>query len=221
MRVLLVRHLVVEAVHLAGGQRAVVVAVGRRRNDILLRALVFVGRVEVRVADDRQQDGCLLRRNARGLHQRGQVVLAAERQDLVLAIVVMDAVAEEDPLGVDQEGVPLLAAALPGIVLQDGFQRMADAEVVLEVLLPDDVAAGLGSLAEVVDILLLLERERLPSGDPVAQHLDVRKLVDGILEIGFGALLCAVIATCQARQAQTCNQCHYEYLFHSATKIQN
>ena len=168
VRVFLVGHPVVEAVHLAGRQVAVIVAAAGGGDDVLLRALVFVGGEEFRIADDRQQFGRLFRGYARCGKERGDIVAAALGQDLVLAVVVMDAVAEEDALGVNQEGVPLLAAALAPVVVEDGLQRVADAEVVLEVLLPDDVAAGLGSLAEVVDVLLLLEGEIIPPRNPVA-----------------------------------------------------
>ena len=60
-----------------------------------------------------------------------------------------------------------------------------DFEVVLEILIPGDVAPRFCGLAQMVDVFFLLERKFVPARHLVAQHLDVGKFVDGISELGI------------------------------------
>ena len=76
---------------------------------------------------------------------------------LVVGIVVVDAVAEEDPLGIDQEVVPFLTPAGAGIFLEDVLKDVADLQIILEILVPGNVAARLCRFTQMIDIFLLLK----------------------------------------------------------------
>ena len=103
----------------------------------------------------------------------------------------MDAVGEEDALGVHQEILVLRRLFINSIGPKNGLQRMADAQILLAVLVPEDVAAPLGGLGQMECVLLLLQRQVLPSGNLVTHHLEVSERVNGILEIGSGFAIAA------------------------------
>ncbi len=191
-------HLRIEVVDLVG-RYSVIEVDGGSFDQVFLRALILQRGIEVGIVDHLQQeipaDGIF----AHGVHQRGEIILRASRQDLVVGVVMVDAVAEEHALGIDQEVVPLCALALSLVVLEDVFQQMPDLEVVAEILVPGDVAAGLGGFAQMVDVRFLLEGEFVPARHLVTKHLDVSEFVDGVLEIGVAGLRTA----CGQDQAQS------------------
>ena len=96
----------------------------------------------------------------------------------IVRIVVVDAVGEPHLLEVLFERLPLLGRAVAGVVLVEGLQRAAHGKVRGAVLVEEDVAAALGGLGEVVDQLLLFERQSVESGHFVADHLHVVEAVD-------------------------------------------
>ena len=75
------------------------------------------------------------------------------------------------------EGLPLRIVPVALVIDKHILADVADRNVVAAVLVPEDVAAPLGSLGEVINKFLLLERERLESRYFIAEHLDVRKAV--------------------------------------------
>ena len=150
---------------------------------ILLRALILQGRIQVRVEDHAEEEFRTGRVGAYGIEQARKIRLRTGRQDLVVGVVVMDAVAEEHALGIDEEIVPFGRLAVAGIVLENVFQQVADLEVVFEILVPSDVAAGLGRFTQVVDVFLLLQGKIFPERHLVTQDFDVREFVDGVFEI--------------------------------------
>ena len=143
------------------------------------------------------------------LHKRGKVAALAGGENLVLRVVVVDAVGEEHALGVNQEVCIFRGGLVNAVGLQNGLQRMAHAEVLLAVLVPEDVAAVLGGLREVVGVLLLLKGQVLPARNLVTHDLEVCKGVNGILEIfplgGFAA---------GERGGHTCYQHHFNSFVH-------
>ena len=92
--------------------------------------------------------------------------------------MVMDAVAEEHPLGIDDEIFPLLTFPGAGIIREYGLDGVAYREVETAVLVPGDVPPGLRRLAEVVDIFLLGEREPVPSRHLIAHYAQVGEGID-------------------------------------------
>ena len=106
--------------------------------------------------------------------------------------MVVDAVAEPDAFQVDGERAVEVALAVALVVGVDGFEQAADAQVVAPVLVKEDVAALKGGLGEVVDEGFLPEAELVETRHLVAEHLDVGKLLVGVLEvIGHGRRQCA------------------------------
>ena len=77
------------------------------------------------------------------LEQRFEVVARAGGEEFVLGIVMMDAVAEEHPLGIFGEKGEILAFAVSAVILKYVLDCVAELEVVPAVLVPDDVAAVL------------------------------------------------------------------------------
>ena len=89
-------------------------------------------------------------------HQVGKIGFGDFGEEFVLGIMVMDAITEEHPFGIDQEILVVGTFTVALIGIQHRLNGFADAEVVLEVLVEEDVATATGSLAEVIDIGLLL-----------------------------------------------------------------
>ena len=119
----------------------------------------------------------------------------------------MDAVGEEDTLGIDREVLELLAVPVTVIILQDILQDPADPEVVLPILVPVDVPAPFRCLREVIYIFLLLQAEILPAFYAVTDDAQIGKLVYLILECILPGLL---PARCERKCRAPCNQCHLD-----------
>ena len=202
-------HLRIEVVDLLR-RYAVIEIDGGGFYQVFLRSLILQRGIEFGIVDHLQQeipaDGIF----AHGVHQRGEIILRACRQDLVVGVVMVDAVAEEHALGIDQEVVPLGRGAVNGLILEDGLEDVADFQVVLEILVPGDVAAGFGRFAEVIDIFFLLQGKVFPARHLVAEHLDVGEFVDGILETGIA---CLRSAGCQG-EAQSGEKDHGSKMSH-------
>ena len=96
---------------------------------------------------------------------------------------MVDSVAKPHLLQIFLEGLEVRRIAVPLVVGEDILQKFADLKVVSAVLVPDDVASGLGGLRQVVDHFFLVERETVELGHFVAEHLDVGKPVDMVVEI--------------------------------------
>ena len=103
----------------------------------------------------------------------------------------MYAVAEENSLGIYLELGVFLAVALSLVVFNDILKGVADGQVPFAVLSPDDVPAIFCSLAQVLDIFLLSNREVFPARDFVSHDLKVSELIYKIVK------LCLLGRTCQ------------------------
>ena len=95
----------------------------------------------------------------------------------------MYAVSKEQPLGIYCELLELVAVAVALVVLKYVLHHMPYGQVPLAVLVPMDIASPLGGFGQMVCILFLLQGKLFPSGNGVAHHLKVGKLVKQILEI--------------------------------------
>ena len=117
-----------------------------------------------------EEDGILVR-NGRG--RRRKVGLAEFGPELVVGVVMVDAVGEPDFLEVLLERLPLGRRAVALEMGVDRLERPADRQVVFEVLVEKAVAAALGDFGQVIDQLLLFQRKLFKGGNLVTDHLDV------------------------------------------------
>ena len=99
--------------------------------------------------------------------------------------MMMNAVGEEYSLGIYEEVLELLTVAVAFVFVEDVLDDSADTQVVFAVLVPVDVASPFRSLAEVIDIFLLLEAEVLPSFYLVPDDAKIGKFVDKVFEVSF------------------------------------
>ena len=80
--------------------------------------------------------------SAAGLfHERGEVLFRTLGEELVLGIVVVNAVAEKYPLGIYYELAPARVGIGSIMLIDDSLKSMANIQVTLTVLVPYDVAA--------------------------------------------------------------------------------
>ena len=110
-------------------------------------------------------------------------VLAEFGDELVHRVVVMDAVAKPHLFQVFNKGQIVFVGLVALVVAIDVFKGLTHHQVIFAVLVKQNVAAVEGSLGEVIDQLLLLERQVLKAGHLVAQHLDVGKTVNRVVEV--------------------------------------
>ena len=96
---------------------------------------------------------------------------------------MVDAVGEEHPLGVGEEVLVLRCFRVDSLIFQNGLQGVADPQVVLAVLVPEDVAAVFGGFCEVVGVFFLLKAQVFPAGNAVAHDFEIGEGVNGVLEI--------------------------------------
>ena len=124
------------------------------------------------------------------------------------------AVAEPYLLQVLLEGLEVLGLAVALVVGVYVLQELADLEVVHAVLVPDDVAAHLSGLGEVVEHYLLVQGEAVELGDLVSENLDVGEPVDVVVEVlvDHGA--------CGERGHGAKHQCGEEFI-HNNIQIKN
>ena len=204
LRVVGVGHGGVELLDLGLGYPLVVV-VRRGGHQVRARRLVQTRGVERRVENrlaDLAAQGVQLAEAllGDGLDDVEQVALRKFGDELVVRVVVVDAVGEPDLLEVLLQSLPFGRRTVALEVLIDGLQRAAHGQVVLEVLVVEDVTAALGRLREVVNQLLLLERQLLEAGNLVTNHLDVVETVDHP-----GGLALRMFS---ARSQHSAKQCH-------------
>ena len=89
----------------------------------------------------------------------------------------MHAVAEEYPLGVDLEILPVIGLAVTLIVLENILKQVAHRKVPGAVLVPCYVAAVLGCFRKMVCIGLLTEAEFVPSRNLVSHYLEIGEFI--------------------------------------------
>ena len=134
--------------------------------------------------------------------------------ELVVRIVVVDAVGEPYLLEIFLQRLPLGRRAVALIVLVNRLQRAAHGEVHRAVLVEKNVAAAFGSLGEVIDQLLLFERQGVETGNFVTDDLDVVETVDDPRHIALGAT--AARGQCGNDE---CHRYNSKKLFHARSKL--
>ena len=90
---------------------------------------------------------------------------------------MVDAIREKHALGINDELFEIVRVSVTGIGLQDRFERLADGQVMLVFLVIKDVAPRQARFGEVICELLLIEGELIKLRDPVAENLNIGKLV--------------------------------------------
>ena len=89
----------------------------------------------------------------------------------------MDAIAEKHTFGVNHEVLEIGTFAITLIGIQHGLDGLADAEVVLEVLVGENVATAFGSFAQIIEVSFLLHGKLIPVRDLVAHDAQVGELI--------------------------------------------
>ena len=211
VRVRRVRHVMVVFLNLCTGHIVIEVH-GGQGDDIPVGVVGLPLRIDVRIIYHRQQlvglaDSC-------SLHQGTEIFLRTVREELVLSIVVMDAVAEEHPFSIYSKILEIFAVPVPVIIFENILKSLPYPEIVPAVLVPDDIPAVFCGFAQMVDILLLLKSQVLPAGNPVTHYLDIRKFVYKVLEIFSLLRLCPVPAGNRSRR-QCRNSCHFQKIVHN------
>ena len=85
-------------------------------------------------------------------------------------------------LQIDGECPEVVGVALHAEVGIDGFQHLADAEIVAAKLVESDVAPEEGSFRQIENELFLPQRELLEAVEAIAEQLQVGKALVGIVE---------------------------------------
>ena len=202
------------------GLAHVVVVVARRgEQQVVAGLLVELRRIERRI-EDRPAD--LAAQGVQGaelllgdgLDRVEQVAFGEFGHELVVRIVVVDAVGEPYLLEIFLQRLPLGRRAVALIVLVNRLQRAAHGEVHRAVLVEKNVAAAFGSLGEVIDQLLLFERQGVETGNFVTDDLDVVETVDDPRHIALGAT--AARGQCGNDE---CHRYNSKKLFHARSKL--
>ncbi len=157
---------------------------------------------------------------ATGVQQGGEILLRTSREDFVLRIMVVDAVGEEYPFGIDQKILIFSCFRINGCVLQNGFQRMADAQVVFAVLVPEDVPAVLGGFCQVIGVFFLLQAQVFPARNAVAHDFQVCEGINRVLEIMSAALRLGRIAAGHQKGGTSAKK-HFYYILHNVQIYKN
>ena len=191
-----------------------VVVARRGEQQVLAVRLVEPRRIERRVEDrpaNISPQGVQLAEALLGnrLDDVEQVALRELGAELVVRIVVVDAVGEPHLLEVFLERLPLGGRAVAGVVLIDDLQRPPDRKVHAAVLVVENIPAALGSLGQVVDELLLAKGKLVESGHFVADDLDVVETIDDPRCVGPGG-----VAARGQRGNSACHGCNGNYTFH-------
>ena len=130
---------------------------------------------------------------------------------------MMDAVAEEHPLRISLELGEFPACTVTVVVLKDILKDLANLEIILVVLHPDDVTAIFRRFGKMIHIFLLLKCESFPARHLIPHYLEVREFVHQILEILFRRFVPAREGGCG--QACKCN--HFKYCLLHISFIDN
>ena len=127
--------------------------------------------------------------------------------------MVVNSVAEEYPLRINEEIGIFLTLPVSVIFLDYVLKHMTHRQVHGAVLIPKDVASVFRCLAQMVDIFLLFESQRIPSRHTVSHNLQIGKFVDEIFEIRRDL----IAHWRSARNGAAHNRCssnHFHYRFH-------
>ena len=92
--------------------------------------------------------------------------------------MVMNTIAHPNLFQIIFEIDPICRCLVSAVGCIDLFKDSSDFQVVLIVLVPHDVATRQAGHVQVVTELLLLQGELVPTRHLVAQHADVRELID-------------------------------------------
>ena len=148
-------------------------------------------------------------------------LLAELRQELVLGIMMMDAIGEPDTFEIPLESLPLgrltSGFRLPAI---KSFQSSSDTEVVRAILIIEDVASPEGCLAQIIHQSLLLHRQALKIRHAVTQYRQIVESVHHILKILFGLRLrlCRFAAAAHQRCQSNKKENDFFHIFRIAPK---
>ena len=191
-------HLGVEGVHLGLRQVSLVVVVGRSLNQVHVSTLDGAFREDRRVEDDRRKLGEQLvyglsfaEGELRRLYLSDTVskeLLRERGENLILGVVVVNAVGEPDSLEVCLQRLELLILPIALVRRVHRFQRAADRKVIATVLVCQDIAPHQSRLGEVIKQLLLPEAQLLEAGHLITEDLQVCELVHYVVEGSLAAL---------------------------------
>ena len=117
-------------------------------------------------------------------------MLGEARFELLATVVVVRAGGEPEAFEIRNETLPIGRSAVALVVGINLFEQSANAEVVTAVLVEKDIAALQGCFLEIIDKSFLFEREFFKALNAVAQHLDVGKLLVGVLKAVGSRLGC-------------------------------
>ena len=98
-------------------------------------------------------------------------LLTKLRQELILAVVVMNTIREPHTLQVAFESLELLRLAAVRIVVIQRFQRPTDTQIIPAVLVKQDIASLQCRLAQIIDKRLLLNAQTIEARHVVTQNL--------------------------------------------------
>ena len=176
------RHPRVEALGLRLRNAPVVVA-RRGEQQVVARPLVQPRGVGRRVEDRPAHRGDHRLQVAEPLHgdrlaKFQKIALRELRRELVVRIVVVDAVGEPHLFQILLQSLPFGRRAVPGVVFVNHFKGPAHRQVHDAVLVVENVPAALRSLRKIIDQFLLFERQRLETRYFVTDDLDVVEAVD-------------------------------------------
>ena len=122
-------------------------------------------------------------------------------------------VAEEHSLGIYEEVGVVSAIPVAIVLFNDVLKYIAHVQIVSAVLVPVDVPAVLGGFAQMVDVLLLSERQVFPSRNPVSHDLDVGELVNEVSEVLIAVLRAFLPAGYHCRGRGQCQK-HFRKCVH-------
>ncbi|KAF5037248.1 hypothetical protein DSECCO2_566610 [anaerobic digester metagenome] len=115
--------------------------------------------------------------------------------------MVMDAVAEPYPFGINHKIPETVAFAIAGVVLHNILEGAPDGQVVFVVLIKQNVAAGNGCLAEIINQFFLFGRKFIKSGNLVTHDFQVGELLQQKPEILLRGLLFGALDTGRKNKA--------------------
>ena len=127
--------------------------------------------------------------------------------------MVVNSVAEEYPLRINKEIGIFLTLPVSVVFLDYILKHMTHRQVHGTVLVPQDVASVFRCLAQMVDIFLLFESQRIPPRHTISHNLQIGKFVNQILKIGRNFLLLRPAARDGTAHKRCCCN-HFHYRFH-------
>ena len=143
----------IKGFHLGLGQVAFVEIDGRVFNNIFLAAAAHGRNFGTENDGDQEIKKFLYSftfinrhlRNVAVSYQFGETGFRHFGEKLVLGIMVMDAIAEKHSFGIDRKLLEIIPFPIALIGIENGFQGLADAKVVLVVLVEKNIAPTFGS----------------------------------------------------------------------------